>query len=93
MLSHLSKEELFLFPRLYPKEVDHKKTARFSGNLPLKIVSGMCFHLIHTLDTHNDAEHHTHCLVVLQLSLGSWSSWWRNGLKYIIQFEEVGNVF
>lgn len=29
VLSHLSKEELFLFPTLYPKEVDHKKTARF----------------------------------------------------------------
>lgn len=56
MLSHLHKEELFLFPRLYPKEVDHKKTARFSGNLFLKIVSGMCFHLIHSLDTHDDAD-------------------------------------
>ena len=51
MLSHLRKEELFLFPRLYPKEVDHKKMARFSGNLFLKIVSGMCFHLI-TLSRH-----------------------------------------
>lgn len=31
-LRHLNKDELFLFARLYPKEGNHKKTARFARN-------------------------------------------------------------
>ena len=55
ILSHLNKDGLILFTRLYPKEVNHQKTASFSGILLLKIVLDVDLNLVQTLDVCNTA--------------------------------------